>query len=78
MAMKTYKVQIRNMEEARQLNNIICSFPCDADLRQDRYVVDARSILGILSLNFGKPMLLDIYDGDNAMEQRLKGFCVEE
>ncbi|MDD3243049.1 MAG: HPr family phosphocarrier protein [Eubacteriales bacterium] len=77
MAMKTYQIRLQSMEDAKVLNAAVCSFPCDADLRQGRYVVDARSILGILSLNFGQPMLLDVYDPEEGLDARLAPFLVK-
>jgi len=75
--MKTYRIRLGGMEDAKALNAAICFTRCDADLRQDRYVVDARSILGILSLNFGRPMLLDVYDPEPELEERLAAFMAE-
>lgn len=38
----------------------------DVDVRSDRYVVDGKSILGILSLDLKNPLIIDIYGGDLA------------
>ena len=47
------------------------------DLRSGRYVVDAKSILGIFSLDLSKPVTLEIYDDncDDLLEE-IKSFVV--
>ena len=61
---RTFIILIKTMEEARDFCNISARYPFDIDLRQDRYVVDAKSILGILSLKLSKPIFLDAYTDD--------------
>ena len=39
-------------------------YPYDMDLRSGRYVVDAKSILGIFSIDLSKPILMSIYSDD--------------
>ena len=39
-----------------------CDF--DVDIRYNRYVVDAKSFLGVFGLDFGKPLTVS-YDGYN-------------
>ena len=38
--------------------------PYDMDLRSGRHVVDAKSILGIFSLDWSKPVTMEIYSDD--------------
>ncbi len=60
----TLNVRVRDVKEAQALCHIVSQFNYDIDLRQARYVVDAKSILGILSLDLSQPLLLDAYTGD--------------
>ena len=39
-------------------------FECDFDIAADRYVVDAKSIMGIFSLDLSKPLTLQINTDD--------------
>ena len=39
-------------------------YPYDMDLRAGRHVVDAKSILGIFSLDLSKPITLEVYSDD--------------
>lgn len=51
-----------------------CDF--DIDIAYNRYVVDAKSFLGVYSLNFGKPLKVT-YDGYNAgLEEYLQQHAV--
>lgn len=51
-----------------------CDF--DIDICYNRYVVDAKSFLGVYGLNFGKPLTVT-YDGYNAeFEEMLKGYAM--
>ena len=36
-------------------------YPYDIDLRSGRYVVDAKSLLGIFSIDLSKPITMTIY-----------------
>lgn len=73
----TLTVRVHDIKEAQALCNAVVQFPYDIDLRQHRYVVDAKSILGILSLNLGQPMQLDAYTADvDALKAALSHFLV--
>ena len=51
-------IHIRDLNEARLLvnNTMMCDF--DIDLTSDRYVVNAKSIMGVFSLDLSRPILL--------------------
>ena len=50
--------------ECEQVVNIVGHYPFDMDLRAGRHVVDAKSILGIFSLDLSRPITLEIYSDD--------------
>ena len=62
----TVSISLASMEQARQFVAIASRFPFEMDLRSGRYVVDAKSILGILSLGNRANILLDIYASECA------------
>ena len=48
------------------------------DLRSGRYVVDAKSLLGIFSLDLNKPVVLEIYANDcDELINEIKPFIVK-
>ncbi len=44
--------------------SIVQKYSFEIDLRSDRYVVDAKSILGIFSLDLTKPLNVEIHSND--------------
>ena len=48
--------------------NEISKFDCDFDLVSGRYVIDAKSIMGIFSLDLSKPIDLNIHADGSALD----------
>ena len=59
--MKSVPIKLSYAEEVKTFVNTVNRYPYDVDLRAGRHVVDAKSILGIFSLDLSKPITLDIY-----------------
>ena len=59
--MKSVPIKLNFAEEVKTFVNTVNRYPYDVDLRAGRHVVDAKSILGIFSLDLSKPITLDIY-----------------
>ena len=63
--MKTAKISLNSIDKVKAFVNEISKFDCDFDLVSGRYVIDAKSIMGIFSLDLSKPIDLNIHaDGD--------------
>ncbi|MCL2866831.1 MAG: HPr family phosphocarrier protein [Clostridia bacterium] len=62
--MKSYTIKLSLAESVKQFVNIVNRYSFDMDLRTGRHVVDAKSILGIFSLDLSKPITLDVYTDD--------------
>ena len=62
--MKSVKILLNTTDSVKSFVNIISSFDYDADIRSGRYVVNAKSILGIFSLELSRPVVLEIYEND--------------
>ncbi len=76
--MKTVTIRLSLVENVNKFVNIVGRYPFDMDLRAGRHVVDAKSILGIFSLDLSRPITLEIYseDCDNLLEE-IKPFLAE-
>ena len=61
-------VKIVSMQDADKFNKICSKFDCDMDLQSGKYYVDAKSIMGIFSLDLSKPIDLNIHADDNVEE----------
>ena len=65
--MKSVRLLLNTTDSVKSFVNLISSYDYDADIRSGRYVVDAKSILGIFSLDLNRPVVLELYD-DNCDE----------
>lgn len=59
--MTSVTVKINSIEKIKDFVNAITSFDNDFDLVQDRYVIDAKSIMGIFSLDTSQDLTLKIH-----------------
>ena len=65
--MKTATVSLGTIAEVKAFVNIVSKYDFDVDLLSGRYAVDAKSIMGIFSLDLAKPIRMDIHnDGEQA------------
>ena len=62
--MKTIKVKINSIGDVKNFVNIVSKYDFDIDLISDRYVVDAKSIMGIFSLDLTKPIEVQVHTDD--------------
>ena len=62
--MKSIIIKLSLAENVKTFVNMVNRYPYDMDLRAGRHVVDAKSILGIFSLDLSKPITLEVYSDD--------------
>ena len=62
--MKSIPIKLSFAEEVKAFVNTVNRYNYEVDLRAVRHVVDAKSILGIFSLDLSKPITLDVYSDD--------------
>ena len=63
--MKTVMISLNSIDKVKSFVNDISKFNFDFDLVSGRYVIDAKSIMGIFSLDLSKPIDLNIHAEDN-------------
>lgn len=66
--MKTVTINLGSIDKVKSFVNDIAKFDSDFDLVSGRYVIDAKSIMGIFSLDLSKPIELNIHSEDNIDE----------
>jgi phosphocarrier protein HPr len=79
--MKTISISLDSIEKVKSFVNTISKYTFDFDLVSGRYVIDAKSIMGIFSLDLTKPIDLNIHsDGDelDAVLADLKPYIKED
>ena len=63
--MKTVKISLNSIDKVKSFVNDLTKFDTDFDLISGRYVIDAKSIMGIFSQDLSKPIDLQIHaEGD--------------
>ena len=65
VTMKTVQISLNSIDKVKSFVNDITKFDYDFDLVSGRYVIDAKSIMGIFSLDLSKPIDLNIHAEEN-------------
>ena len=63
--MVTVKICLNSIDKVKSFENDLTKFDSDFDLVSGRYVIDAKSIMGIFSLDLSKPIDLNIHEEKN-------------
>ena len=77
--MKTVDISLNSIDKVKTFVNLINRFDYDFDLVSGRYVIDAKSIMGIFSLDLSKPITLNIHADDtnaDAIVKELSSYLV--
>ena len=76
--MTSVTVNINSIDKVKRFVSAITSFDNDFDLVCDRYVIDAKSIMGIFSLDLLNPITLTVHSDDcDKIFAALKDFIIE-
>ncbi len=59
--MKTVRISLNSINKVKSFVNDLAKFDADFDLVSGRYVIDAKSIMGIFSLDLSKPIDLNVH-----------------
>lgn len=76
--MKTVSISLNSIDKVKSFVNTLTKFDDDFDLISGRYVIDAKSIMGIFSLDLSRPIDLNIHATDKMDEilEALKPYIV--
>ncbi|MCR5797729.1 MAG: HPr family phosphocarrier protein [Eubacterium sp.] len=77
--MKTVRISLNSIDKVKTFVNEVTKFDAEFDLVSGRYVIDAKSIMGIFSLDLSKPIDLNIHcDSDiDTILEKIQPFIVE-
>ena len=79
--MKTVRISLISIDKVKSFVNDLVRFSdVDFDLVSGRYVIDAKSIMGIFSLDLSKPIDLNIHADESRMDEivaTLKPYILE-
>ena len=62
--MKEFKINLSTIQNVKEFVNTVSRFDFDVDLVSGRYSVDAKSIMGIFSLELSKPLTMRVMSTD--------------
>lgn len=62
--MKTVTILLGTINDVKEFVNTVARYDFDVDLISGRYAVDAKSIMGIFSLDLSKPIQMNVHCDD--------------
>ena len=76
--MKTFNLSLNCINDVKEFVGIVTKYDFDIDLTSGRYVVDAKSIMGIFSLDLSKPIKAEVHsDNCDKFAEDVKKFIVD-
>jgi phosphotransferase system HPr-like phosphotransfer protein len=70
--MYTTTILLSSIEAVKKFVTLTNSYPFQIVLTSDKYKIDAKSIMGVFSLDLSKPVTLEVENGEAAEEFILK------
>lgn len=74
--MQEVQISLNSIEEVKQFVQTLTMFDGDFEVISGKYIVDAKSILGLFSIDLSKPVVLRIDVDETKMEKVLKAISI--
>lgn len=68
---KRLTINLNNITKVRKFIDEVANFESDIDLMRGRYIIDAKSILGIFTIDLSQPIDVEIHSNN---EEEIKRF----
>ena len=76
--MKNFNIMLHSINDVKTFVNSVNKYDFDVDLTSGRYVVDAKSIMGIFSLDLSKPIKVEVYSEEvGEFMNEMKPFIID-
>lgn len=76
--MTTFKISLPAINDVKEFVNTVMKFDFDIDLVSGRYAIDAKSIMGIFSLDLSKPITLNAHTDDaSVLRKEIDKFIIK-
>jgi len=75
--MKSVFVSLNSIDKVKRFESDICKMDGEFELISGKYIVDAKSMMGIFSLDLSKPVQLNIHQETEAKMSVLAKYIVE-
>ena len=76
--MKVFNIELNQINDVKNFVNIVNRYDYEMDLTSGRYVVDAKSIMGIFSLDLDKPVKMNAETDDAKFIEAVKPFVASK
>ena len=74
--MKQFKVKLPLINDIKDFTNIVSRHVYHIEAESGRYKVDAKSIMGLFSLDLSKPIKINAYTNDDKLKEELSRYLV--
>ena len=74
--MKEVYIKLQTINDVRKLVSVVEKYPFSVDLSEGRYLVDAKSLMGIFSLDLLQPIKLIAEKDDPQLFEELKDIII--
>lgn len=75
--MKTYTITLNQIDKIRKFNEQILSFESDIDITKGRYIIDAKSLIGLFTIDLAEPFNVVIHSDDKDELEKFDKFIQE-
>lgn len=76
--MKTVTIQLNTINDVKNFVTIVSKYPFDVVLRSGRFAIDAKSIMGIFSLDLSRPLTMELLSDDcDTFLEEIKAYLVD-
>ena len=72
--MYTENIVLSGVDEVKKFVNFVSGYDFKVELVSGKYIVDAKSIMGIFSLDLDKPIKMNAYTDDENFKKKVKQF----
>ena len=76
--MITVKILINSVEKVKNFTSIISKEDVECEIIEGIHIIDAKSIMGIFSIDLSNPIQLNIHSDDKAILDKIRDYIVEE
>ncbi len=74
----TVKILLDSIEKVKKFTSSISNEEVDFEIIEGMHIVDAKSIMGIFSIDLSKPLQLNIHSDDQKILNKIKDFIIEK
>ena len=74
----TVKILINSVEKVKNFTSILSKEDVECEIIEGMHIIDAKSIMGIFSIDLSNPIQLNIHSDDKAILDKIRDYIVEE